>query len=84
MNPNALTEEQFATIIGRTAEDVRSFVRAGLTKNADGTFSLTACIAWKFLYDWKNDTGFQLPAVDRCGAVDQFDTARRSRNLLKE
>ena len=56
MNPNALTEEQFATIIGVSAEDVRSYVRAGLTKNSDGTFNLTVCIAWKLLYDRKNDT----------------------------
>ena len=53
MNPNALTEEQFATITGLTVEDVRSYVRAGMTKNADGTFSLVACIAWKLKNDHK-------------------------------
>jgi hypothetical protein len=55
MNPAALTEEQLTKIIGRTAEEVRTFVRAGMTKNPDGTFSLTACIAWKLLYDQKKD-----------------------------
>jgi len=56
MNPAALTEEQLAKIIGRTVEDVRSYVRAGMTKNPDGTFSLTACIAWKLINDRKKDT----------------------------
>jgi hypothetical protein len=56
MNPNALTEEQFATITGRTTEEVRSLVRAGMTKNSDGTFNLTVCIAWKLLYDREKAT----------------------------
>jgi hypothetical protein len=56
MNPNALTEEELATIIGRTADVVRSYVRAGLVKNPDGTFSLLAFIAWKLLNDRKKDT----------------------------
>jgi len=51
MNPQALTEEQLGKIIGRTAEEIRSFVRAGMTKNPDGTFSLLDCIAWKLLHD---------------------------------
>jgi hypothetical protein len=51
MNLNALTEEEFATIIGITIEDVRSFVRAGMPKNPDGTFNLVFCVAWKFKYD---------------------------------
>ena len=55
MNPAALTEKQLSEIIGKTAEDVRSFVRAGMTKNPDGTFSLAACIAWKLINDRKKN-----------------------------
>jgi hypothetical protein len=55
MNPAALTENQLAKIIGRTVEDVRSYVRAGMIKNSDGTFNLAACIAWKLIDDRKKD-----------------------------
>jgi hypothetical protein len=51
MNPNQLTEEQLCAIIGRTKDDVQVFVRNGMITNEDGTFNLTACIAWKIQYD---------------------------------
>jgi len=55
MNPAALTEKQLSEITGKTVDDIRSFVRAGMTKNPDGTFSLAACIAWKLINDRKKD-----------------------------
>jgi len=53
MNPNALTEEQVTKITGRTFEEIRSLVRAGMPQNPDGTFNMVHCIAWKLLYDQK-------------------------------
>ena len=41
MNPAALTEEQLTKIIGRTAEEVRTFVRAGMPCRQKAAHPLT-------------------------------------------
>jgi hypothetical protein len=55
MNPQALTAQDWESITGRTAEEIRSLVRAGMPTNPDGTFSLIACLAWKLHHDRQKD-----------------------------
>ena len=90
-----LTEQQFTEIAGLTVEDVRSFVRAGMDRNPDGTFDLTACNEWwkrtylreslaeEFLLDILGEGAIPVKEIYELGTSEAFGFSERTLDRAK-